>query len=822
MRCYRFLVWLTVGAVTIIHPVLAAEDHERWSDEQLIRTFNINRVLFEGNQTFSATQIRASLAHNPDVRKAMHAFSAPDFQRTLMAGIAEGYATAGFPQTQFRFSLVDRGGQPYLLFSITEGPRYRLRAINIVDSPPEYPPELIHALLTRPIVNHAPQAADDTRDPEHLPLCTIDGYARFDTVLASRFAQIINRWIALHHLGGHVPMQVRLRAVEINDHEVDLLVRVFPRTDLPRITAIRCEGDLHQLPLVITDWLATETGLGVGIQASELIYHRVLSRLRDSGCFVHWGLRFELDQEDAQRVTAVLSLDQHITLPQVGAALTPQQQDMRRLYDRLQHDLSQQETDYVMTWTQEDTAAPFELVFRPGQGMFAGRKRNEDAAAYDMALLSTADQTVWSSARGRVSHHLASSDRFGIVFSVSLGPASSSPPVSDIQDDETKRERPLLPLNLTFNLGTSNLTRGFTSRFDFSPMSLLSLAIHVEQRTVHDDGSLHLVFFDGGELLLDHDYRLMRMRFPEINASVRCDPGRLAVLQEQITTVAEADGWQKQAADGVVSFMGAMAPDLQSVIDFLPPELRIEHLPEIAADIGEKIAGLQAVLAVMGPAIHDLRSAVLSGDFSIPTPIPNLPRQSPVVNVLTVLLARTAVGVQGLVAPDAWPVVILSEASRYFEQVSSHGRVTIHTLAHDDRIGPLGHFCTAVLLSRIQALDTARMFAEKALEANDARSVQRELSMLLGGSTALVAAFAAIDPEAFSMLLPAASRQPVIESIRSLQAVDELEDQQALLPGLFEAIWSQEMQGLFRYAIEILVPESDLEVPGVLQQPRDF
>ncbi len=817
MHAGRLLCAVLAVVAWMTHAVMAEEDDGPWSEDQFIKkTFNINRVLFKGNEAFTDAKMRASLAHHPDVRSAMHAFSGVDFRRALKTGITLGYLASGFPEVQVRFSLIDQDGLPYLCFSVTEGPRYNLRSLEVVDSPPDYPPELIKALLTQPLIDHAPQQPDDPRQPSHDPLLTIGGHARCDIMWPKRAAQIINRWIARYHPDGHVPMQIRTHAFVVNPYEMRQLVRVLPDTELPIIRAIRCEGDLHQVPEAITGWLASETGLDVGVPASCLIKYRVRRILRDSGCFVRWDMVFEPDPQDSQQVTVVLHLDQHATLPLAGAALTVIQEDMKRLHDRLHQDLSGQDAGFVLTFAPDDTDFVVDMAFWPGQGVFLGLKQDEGTADYDLSLLLTADQTVWSSARRAVRYRLARTDQYGMNVTVSLKPLSSSPDVPEHPLQEADDSLPAPPFSIFFGYGASSGSRGLSVDFRSTPMPFLSLATYAAERTERDDGTVRLLFANQAEVLFDQEYRLLHasVTLPEMVALVmRRASGRFMELQDQGTDQVD-DGWQIQQVDGLLSLVQIMATDLEPLLSLLSPAGQSSFFGDLGPVFAEKMRGVTALLRAMESAVSDVLSAVAGDAFSIP----ELPSDE--INAAAMMLAHLAASAQEFMAHDAWPVVILSEASRYVEGVSTHGQLTVRKLMHDDRIGPLGYFCAAVLLDWIHVHDTARIFAEKALQTNSAEAVLRELTLLLGDPQPLVSVFSVINAEDFSLLLPVSDRSAVIAAIRSLQAAPEDQDRSVLLPAIFDAIWPHEMQALFRYAIEALVPERDLEGPTILQQPK--
>jgi hypothetical protein len=106
------------------------------------------KLVFEGNVTFSAEQLRKALAIDVGFVMASHpAAEFADFPAVIQRGLESGYFAAGFPKARVEVTRDVTRDAECLKVRITEGPRYRMGEIRIEGLQEVAPDKLLQKLL---------------------------------------------------------------------------------------------------------------------------------------------------------------------------------------------------------------------------------------------------------------------------------------------------------------------------------------------------------------------------------------------------------------------------------------------------------------------------------------------------------------------------------------------------------------------------------------------------------------------------------------------------------------------------------------------------
>ncbi|MCO8120208.1 hypothetical protein NHH03_00540 [Stieleria sp. TO1_6] len=775
--CERAMVLIAMMiAVMIAALTQGTSGRVRAADDGGGQPIRLSEIQFQGNQTFSTTELRKALRGRTEFWIANHPKNDPDaLPGTLVELLRRGYRNAGFRNVFLDVTRGDDGQGLQCL--IDEGDRYRYGDLQIKHAV-SVDRQRLTERLTKPFAKAGTfpsfisvagetvtQWVTESGEPSDLvnPVWQQGEGVRFDSLERSHDGLVKQVKLALTEIG--FPAAEINVSTEIDDdtQTVALIIDLIDEGEPSRIQSIVFESLTHNSEQAMLDYLQIASG---EIYRQET-QHRLTSLLWQSGRFSKSRVAYDAASGtltvDVTESEALPTIDQPLDV--VGSTLLRARQWLADCYRR--GDDVQFEILVDDKWKVQATASLQGIVLQ------TQLKRDGDWVA-GMQLLIDQKQLLISASGHTDKLLLRTRNLDGQVRISTLLGAAEDP-------ERTYR----------FN---------FHGKLSSDREADEPQLVHQWIATPHD----WLLFSTKQQLrhrLEDDSLQFWDQRHPDTRIRIDCDSGAIGECQGAMALRIGSDLFRQATQDvqqstadkpdaysldhpvsSLVSYF-LSGPVIQQVHDHLgsdqPPP--IDHYRSLKKLVDQGLLALPD--AVLASIINDQQEQ----SFSIPLDSVNLGSwQALLVDYGAKLVLQQA----SLVFPqEEWPIQIIREGCLVALKRGQFSGQVIAELAVDPDVGPIGNAAIAFLLDLI-GQDAKRAFAARALEK--------------------------LTPEAFQQdcatLLPATGHQSIQQTVASLSAIDRDE-----LEGLLIRVKDGRLKGLLRIA-HTYVTTDDSKRSGTLYQ----
>ncbi len=711
-------------------------------------------LVFEGNTAFTAKQIRDGLAFSPGFWIAAHP-DAPlsDFQRDLTRLVRDGYLHAGFGDVQ----VTVHPGAGRIRVAIIEGVRY-LAAAPVVRGGDALPVERVLAELAKL------WAKEDDNVARWVPGEPAPLDRKAQEALEEGLRQV------LADLGRHA---VRLRLEVKLDREAATaqpVIHVLDPGPPGTIRSIDVRGTTRDTRERVIELL----GLAPGAVANRALVSSLEEKLRASARFATHRVEVEPVEGGTRLVVHLVDAE---GVPPLGEALPEKMKVVLRFRDWLRaFPDSDEELRLVIREPQSGLAG--EVVLDPDRGCFLSAKHEVLPGRY--SLLLGAQDYVLASEGGRLILRGRTGES-GIRILIGLAVAEK------VAGEQL----------LTFRLGALLATDVEGSRvgmqIDGAPAAFAKLAERADSFSVAD-GEAVFAMGDGRLTIDAASGRLKSFQGPLDGGSIRLD-----VTKGALETA------RSRQAHWVRDYLEIRNPEswLGGLLEFLVLDrLRDGMSPRPNARLPGKILSA----AVRAPLSRHAFPA--KSPFGVPRSFsPEGGLFGPEILPFTVTLGN-------VLFPDgSWPRDLAREAALVFAGRGQRTGDVLNRLLESERVGPLGHLVTALLLKTAESPAASR-FAQQGLIVATPEGFEKDIDVLVhrGGAIGrylrgLTTALRELDPDerkALEVILNDRNRMH-LQAI--LEVLAKTEDEELATRQGLRVLWRRGLESEIQAALRSLAKD---------------
>ena len=703
-----------------------------------------DRLMFYGNETFSADQILDGLVMNPEFLMSSHPVAPfAEYLEVIKAKVKAGYRRAGFADVDALVRFDEFTGK--ILVRIKEGARYVSADIS-VEGAPEHVKEAIIKGLTKETPD--PPGAKE-KDPNDCPAKETEKVSLETSASGQLSGEAKRLWT---HGKAADFSALHLKAVK---HAVRLILSqegyFFPWVDVDVVAAedkktarlvvkvqdlgpqgvvdeITVEGNTKNTREEILDYL----GLKPGMNFNSKVVARTERLLRDSARFLHYKISPHPEFSKEARLKLNIEVKEYEHAPPLGQKYSKLQKTMLGLCDYLS--TWQDGTDDIVVGYRNDTLQShkvdrLELVISPKKGILLLAWQDAqvtDAALLGAILVGSDEIALYSPKHGEKIALSGFSKTILLYFTIQYYP-----------DGETDKP---FTVSLQGGIATGPSDVPYRLRMDLMPVFFM--------REAH--------FYESSERGYSFSYEddVLKCRNEESEMTVDAATSRPLEMQIETSKGDFVITTESRAFDKRMAEIDKASGEYVNVLDGENPVGSILSLvleQYVRNKIGRSPSESDSCRQGPSPqrVVEVLRKVIppsLGGMFSMKdyehddtfsVPYDFTAGENNATNNLAAAFAATVFRVSNnLFAQGSWPWTLSRETVFIFGGMGKYSLAELGRIYESEDTGPLGYLTTAKVLSQLSPR-LSGAFAAKGLSRMSVEAFRKDVRVFLEGDSKL-------------------------------------------------------------------------------------
>ena len=726
------LLTISVAALLWVVPcsaVLFAQANDENSAASLPKTTgrfgDPDRLMFHGNETFSADQILDGLVMNPEFLMSSHPVAPfAEYMEVIKAKVKSGYHRAGFADPDAIVRYDEFTGR--ILVRIKEGPRY-ISAATSVQGAPEQVKEAMIKGLTKETAKVSSNAGVQTQmaAPDN-PLWVHGKPADFSALYLKGVKHAVR--IILSQEGYFFPwVDVEIVADE-DKKTARLVVKVQDLGPQGVVDEITVEGNTKNTRQEILDYL----GLKPGMHFNSKVVARTERLLRDSARFLHYRISPHPEFSKEVKLKLHIEVKEYEHAPPLGRECSKLQKTMLGLCDYLS--AWQDGGDDIVVTFRNDTLQSqkigrVEMVISPKKGILLLAWQDTqcaDEALLGVILVGGDEVALYSPEHGKKIAFSGFSKTIHLSFAIQYNP-----------DEKTDK-----PFMVSLGGGISSGPSDMLYRLD------------VDLRPVFFMREAH--FYESGERGYSFSYEDDVLNCRNEGFQMKIDAATSRPLKMQIET-SKSDlviTTEACAFDKGMAAIGKASADYVNVLDGENPvgsmlSLAVEQY--VANKIGrspsesdsckqgpspQQVA--EVVRKIIPPSLGEIFSRKdyeHDDTFSVPYDLTS-GGNNPMSNLVAGFAAVAFRFTNDFFAQGSWPWTLSRETVFIFGGMGKYSLAELGKIYESEETGPLGYLTAAKVLSRLSPR-LGGAFAAKGLSRMSVEAFRKDVRVFLEGDSKL-------------------------------------------------------------------------------------